>query len=68
MTTFKALTIAAALTLTASSALAMGCQHGKHSTQAQSCATGTAWDEATSTCIPTASSWVHKTVTKKGPN
>lgn len=56
MTTFKALTIAATLTLTAGSALAMGCNSAKHEQQAQSCAAGTSWDAATSSCKPTASS------------
>ena len=54
MTTFKALTIAAALTLTPALAMAM-CSGAKHQ-QAQSCATGTAWDYETQSCVPTASS------------
>lgn len=56
MTTLKALTIAATLTLTPSLALAMGCSGSKHEQQAQSCATGASWDVATQTCKPTASS------------
>lgn len=54
MTTFKALTIAAALTLTPGLALAM-CSGAKHQ-QAQSCATGTSWDAGTQSCQPIASS------------
>jgi hypothetical protein len=54
MTTFKALTIAAALALTPGLALAM-CSGAKHQ-QAQSCAVGTAWDAASQSCQPTASS------------
>ena len=56
MTTFKALTIAATLTLTAGSALAMGCSGYKHEQQAQSCAAGAAWDAATQSCKPVANS------------
>ena len=55
MTTFKALTIAAALTLTPGLALAM-CSGAKHEQQAQSCATGAAWDAASQSCKPVASS------------
>jgi hypothetical protein len=55
MTTLKTLTIAATLILAPSLSLAMGCSGAKHQ-QAQSCATGTAWDAASQTCIPSASS------------
>ena len=54
MTTFKALTIAATLTLTPAMALAM-CSEGKHQ-QAQSCASGSAWNAETQSCQPIASS------------
>lgn len=56
MTTFKAIAIAATLTLTPSLALAMGCSGNKHEQQAQSCATGSSWDAASQTCKPLASS------------
>lgn len=55
MTTLKTLTIAATLALAPGIALAMGCDSSKHE-QAQSCATGSSWDSASQTCVPTASS------------
>lgn len=47
----KTLAIAVALTAAPTLGLAMGCSHGKEQ-QAMSCATGTAYDEATKTCLP----------------
>ncbi|MEP4194188.1 MAG: hypothetical protein ABJL99_00975 [Aliishimia sp.] len=56
MTTFKALTLAATFTLLPGLALAMGCNYGDHSKQAQSCIAGSSWDSATSSCVPQTSS------------
>lgn len=56
MTTFKTLALAAAMASLPGLSFAMGCNYGKHETQAQSCISGTSWDAATQSCVPTANS------------
>ena len=54
----KIKTLLAALAITAAPTLAMAeCNWGKsHETTAMSCAEGSAWDAASQTCVPVASS------------
>ncbi|PVA09803.1 adenylosuccinate lyase [Pelagivirga sediminicola] len=51
----KILTLAALLALAPTLSLAMGCDHGKKSTQAMTCAAGTTYDADTKACLPISS-------------
>ena len=56
MTTFKTLTVAAVISLAPAISFAAGCNYGSHDKQAQSCISGSTWDEATQSCQPVTSS------------
>ena len=49
----KTLAVALALTLAPTLSLAMGCNYGKSEQQAMSCAPGTTFDTAPTTCVAT---------------
>ncbi len=56
MKTVKTLAITLAILAVPSMSLAMGCNYGTHSKQAQSCAAGSSWDDTAKTCVPVANS------------
>lgn len=56
MKTIRLLAVSASLVALPGLALAQGCSGAKHDTQAQSCVTGTSWDDTSQSCKPVANS------------